>query len=388
MAAGFTDFLKLVDEDGTPDPVIVEAETVLKNIFRIEKQSALDGVTGEDIDAKYKGESINVAVKAFLKRAASAATHAGAAKRLRAGTAFPADAISGVAPPSQPHPVTIPGAEQCPAYGLMRTSHHPFASGELKLRVSLAPPLAGGVPDAVLYVMDAEPELFALAALHLYSRTGYCLEQDSPTYSPLRHLAVVGVGHDPACVSMSKTEWDIASLRALRRRDYWKDYSNFLKVLCDNIVPWAEQQLGAVKLSAARRAILGSSLSGGFSLRTLFLHPGLFGKILLGSPSLHLMPDMFELAERCAAEYLTEEVRTATSVFFISTEHETQQVSPPGNGIPAAARQMAAKLKAKGIEATNVYILEDEAHESMKPALVTRGLGWLEEHMYGTRVFS
>lgn len=278
--------------------------------------------------------------------------------------------------------------ETCPAYGLLRTRHHPFTVGGLKLRISLAPPLAGGMPDAVMYVMDAEPELFPLAALHLYGRTGYCLDKDDPKYSPLRHLAVVGVGHDPACYGMLESGWDVATLRALRRRDYWKDCGNFLKVLCDNVVPWAEQQLGVVKLSAARRAILGSSLSSGFALRTLFLRPGLFGKLILGSPSLHLMPDMFELAESCAPDYLKEEVWMATSVLFISTEHETQAVQPPGNGIPAAARKMAAILKDKGIDTSDVHLLEDEAHESMKPALTTRGLGWLEEKLCGRRVFS
>jgi len=388
MPASFRDFLKSVDADGTPEAVIVEAEAALKHVLRIEKQSSLDGVTGEDIDATYKGESIDVAVKAFLKRAASVATHAGAAKRLRAGNAFAAAASTGDASPSLQQPDTTPGMDQCPAYGLMRASHHPFDFGELKLRVSLAPPLAGGVPDSVLYVMDAEPELFALSALHLYSRTGYCVDQDSPMYSPLRHLAVVGVGHDPACISMSKCGWDIASFRALRQRDYWKDCSKLLTVLCENVVPWAEQQLGAVELPAACRAILGCSLSGGFSLRTLFMRPGLFGKIILGSPSLHLMPDMFELAECRAADYLTKEVRTVTSVLFISTQHETQEPNPPGNGIPAAARLMAARLKEKGIQTTDVYLLEDEAHDSMKPSLTTRGLGWLEEQLCGRRVFS
>eukprot|EP00931_Biecheleriopsis_adriatica_P119610 TRINITY_DN94834_c0_g1_i1.p1 TRINITY_DN94834_c0_g1~~TRINITY_DN94834_c0_g1_i1.p1 ORF type:complete len:167 (-),score=19.65 TRINITY_DN94834_c0_g1_i1:211-711(-) len=122
-------------------------------------------------------------------------------------------------------------AVSCTVGGLLRASHHPFAVGDLQLQISIALPLAGGVPEAVLYVLDAEPELFAVAATHLYGRTGYCLDKDDPKYSPLRRVAVIGVGHDPACWGMSDTGWDIGALRELRRRDYWQSCSNFMNVL-------------------------------------------------------------------------------------------------------------------------------------------------------------
>ena len=99
MTSELQEFLKAVDEDGTPTQVVEAAFTVLKDVFQIEATSALDGVSRDDIDATYKGESMNVAVKAFLKRAANVATLAGAAKRMRLSS--PASVASGSPLPPQ-----------------------------------------------------------------------------------------------------------------------------------------------------------------------------------------------------------------------------------------------------------------------------------------------
>ena len=48
----------------------------------------------------------------------------------------------------------------------------------------------------ILYVLDPEPELFALAAVHAFGRYGYNTGDD-PDASILRKCAIVGVGHVP-----------------------------------------------------------------------------------------------------------------------------------------------------------------------------------------------
>ena len=145
----------------------------------------------------------------------------------------------------------------------IEAEHTPTAP--LVLRVSVAPPLDDGVADAVLYVLDPEPELFHVAAMHMYSRFGYENDPTSSKYSQLRRCAIVGVGHHPDSFRATDQGWDIPALRELRRRDYWKEYQHFLNTLVDTVVPFAEEVvLGRepTRESFAKRALLGSSLSG------------------------------------------------------------------------------------------------------------------------------
>ncbi len=50
--------------------------------------------------------------------------------------------------------------------------------------------------SATTKVLDPEPELFALATAHLFGRAGY-EANGSPMASPLKRVAVVGVGRHP-----------------------------------------------------------------------------------------------------------------------------------------------------------------------------------------------
>ena len=229
-----------------------------------------------------------------------------------------------------------------------------------------------------------------MTAMHIYGRFGYESDPSSPKYSQLRRCAVVGVGHHPDAFGCTPQGWSIPALRELRRRDYWKEYEHFMDTLCNTVVPFAEGEvLGceAKKFSFARRALLGSSLSGAFTLRTLFVKPGVFGKLILASPSIHLQKDFEELKQNVKS--LEKDVKDGTSIFFMSTEHEarTDGVKPPANGIPEASRAMSAYIQKQGIKATDLTLLIDEAHESMKPASVSRGISWLEEQLY-SRSFS
>lgn len=269
------------------------------------------------------------------------------------------------------------------AVGLMRVTNYRCDADGLELRLSVASSLSG-TADAVLYVMDAEPELFSLACIHLYGRTGYETEIQSSRYSPLRNLAIVGVGHHPETFGASSDSWDIDRLRHLRRRDYWKSPSQLLHTLCNKVVPWCEEQLHLGELPALRRAILGCSLSGGFALRALLLNPCIFGSAIVGSPSLQLMPDLFELVERSSAKEAGQDL---TALIFLVAQLEKSGVKPPGNRIPEMTEKMSALLRAKGKHAVGPLYLEDEAHETMTPALLSRGMSWLEERLCGRRVF-
>ena len=58
-------------------------------------------------------------------------------------------------------------------------------------------------------------QLFALAAAHVFGRFGY------DESSPLRGLAIVGIGHHPDTFASAETApglgWDVSALRELRR---------------------------------------------------------------------------------------------------------------------------------------------------------------------------
>ena len=93
----------------------------------------------------------------------------------------------------------------------------------LRLQLSLAGPLCHTAPPSfVLYILDPYPELFALTCADLLGRGGYDID-GSPEASPLRQLAIVGIGHDPADYSAGTLGWNVEALRALRRRDFLFD---------------------------------------------------------------------------------------------------------------------------------------------------------------------
>ena len=290
-----------------------------------------------------------------------------------------------------------PPGNGCDALGLRRACSFKVVvpGAGLTLRLSVAPPVGGGAPTGVLYVLDPEPELFVLVAAHVLSRAGYDSESAPP--SPLRGLAVVGVGHHPDAMLGAATlgfrgadgSWDVDAMRALRRRDFLgRDAAEapgrFLDALCDVVVPRAEAALAAraggsgARLPAARRAILGCSLSALVGLRALFdggPRGAVFGRFILGSPSLPLCPEVVELERR--PEWARGARRVGARVFFAAGELEGNPRSG-GNSIPKAAQRMADALKKRGVAASDVQMIKGEEHGTAKPSIVSRGLSWLE----------
>ena len=100
--------------------------------------------------------------------------------------------------------------------GLARVRHeHLNLGGDLCILLSIAEPLSCTAlhPKFVLYVLDPEPELFAIATAHMYSRYGYEFTEGSEP--SMRHVAIVGVGHDPALYDANAYGFDAAKLRDL-----------------------------------------------------------------------------------------------------------------------------------------------------------------------------
>ncbi|CAE8606521.1 unnamed protein product, partial [Polarella glacialis] len=208
---------------------------------------------------------------------------------------------------------------------------------------------------------------------------------------PLRLAAVVGVGHHPDSFGCTANAWDVEALRQQRRRDFLTCDSGFLDVFCDSLIPQVEEYLGMPGLPMASRAILGCSLSSLFAQRLLFLRPRLFGKYILGSPSLHLAPDVFELAKAAlsAAEQRPASVESLprdVGVIFVFGEGEDSGPNTvdhcgrmAGNGIPDACRKMAGMLQSLGLEDVEVRRVAGESHDTLKPALISQGFTWLEK---------
>ena len=159
-------------------------------------------------------------------------------------------------------------ASRAAAMGLTRVRHETLElGGGIRLLLSIAAPLSNSQPKLVLYVLDPEPELFALAAAHLYGRCGYD-DDEAPDASVLRGCVIVGVGHDPSLFRAGPQGWKVQSLRELRRRHFLRGEGGFLHAV-QHALPRAEAMFGLVGITRERRALLGCSLSSLLALRTV-----------------------------------------------------------------------------------------------------------------------
>ena len=201
-------------------------------------------------------------------------------------------------------------------YGLARVQVDQLTAGGIQLQLSIARPLSPRPASFALYVLDPEPELFAIAAGHMFGRFGFEADGDDDA-SLMRECAIIGVGHAPASFGCNDLGWHVEQLRELRRAHFLRDEGGFLQALCEHAVPRAEELLG-VELSSDRRALLGCSLSSLLALRALLRSeaavraargddgiaagstnlPRRFDVLVLGSPSLPLAPSVLDEAYR------------------------------------------------------------------------------------------
>ena len=286
--------------------------------------------------------------------------------------------------------------------------------GGITLQISIAAPLSKATPTCVLYILDPEPELFALATAHIYGRYGYDSD-DCAEASVMRQCVLVGVGHDPSHFKATPTSWKVQNLRDLRRRHFLRGEGRFLHYMCHEL-PRMEPMFGLPPgITRQRRALLGCSLSSLLALRTV-LRPSrpsapsggdVFGCVILGSPSLPLCQGLLDEAQEVAdtaagaataakAKAKAATVAHSVSALFVVGEREAtcsneanevrqlrqrlglELSTQIGNGIPAAASEMARLLRGAGHVADEPVVVVGENHASLKPSLVSRGVGWLE----------
>jgi hypothetical protein len=255
-----------------------------------------------------------------------------------------------------------------------RTVHEVLELDGLSLKLSVARPLSRRAPLRVLYVLDPEPELFALTCAHIFGRYGYDADEDERA-SHMRRCAIVGVGHDPSLFDFTCDGWDVAKLRELRRAHFLRDERDgfFRHALIEHAVPRAEALLGC-SLTSEQRAVMGCSLSSLAALRTLLrssgTQPRTFDVLVLGSPSLPLCPALLDEARDASKGGQTKQ---PAKIMFVTGEAEADPIL--GNGIPAAAKTMAGLLTTLGHQVSTVEVAGED-HGSLKPSLVSRGLGF------------
>eukprot|EP00930_Biecheleria_cincta_P090043 TRINITY_DN7939_c0_g1_i1.p1 TRINITY_DN7939_c0_g1~~TRINITY_DN7939_c0_g1_i1.p1 ORF type:complete len:803 (+),score=112.22 TRINITY_DN7939_c0_g1_i1:64-2472(+) len=241
---------------------------------------------------------------------------------------------------------------------------HKFSRDGLVLRVRYAPPLESGPPAAVLYVLDGEPELFALVATHIFGRAGCNL--------PLRRVAVVGVAHHLSSYSSHE-----ADLKELRRRDFLSappagEVGGFLELLCASVVSQAEQHLGCKGiLRSSHRAILCCSESSSAVMRLLLRRRGTFDKFVFGWPFAD--EGVTVLAREAAA---TEGLGPDIAALFVSGGADAE-----GSGFVssnAETRLARALRRAGSMKLTELRVLATGSEE-LAPCLASYALSWLVE---------
>lgn len=210
-------------------------------------------------------------------------------------------------------------------------------------------------PYPVLYVLDGNG-LFSLVR-QISEMAGVL----SPSEVP--ELIIVGVGYPlPTYVHTAAIRGRDLTFEqftpAPQSRYPWGETGGgkaFLKVLTEEILPFIE---GKYRANPADRGLIGWSLSGGFTHRTIFLHPGLFSRAVI--------IDAFNTAAKQLAEQ-PECTLPARHLFF---GYAGDGVSPEEE---AELHSHIEAVKALGARAKG-HKFEGENHFSVVPAVISRGL--------------
>lgn len=191
----------------------------------------------------------------------------------------------------------------------------------------------------------------------------------------MRRCALIGVGHDPKLYDAGPYSFSVEKLRTLRRK-HFRDESAFAEIMCDTVVPYSEATvLGMAEVQPRQRALLGCSLSSLLALRTMLRPEQIFGQFICGSPSLHFVPQLVNDARAACRE----KASSPSHLLMVVGGFEERPLSEGGNEIPQASREMADVLRKGGHRVDPMLVLAGESHDSLKPALISRACGWLEQ---------
>ena len=178
---------------------------------------------------------------------------------------------------------------------------------------------------------------------------------------------------------------DLEVYRQTRTRDYTPSFSptggygreyqrhsggadRFLDALEEEILPLME---GRYRASPEDRGLVGHSYGGLFATHALLTRPGLSDRYIIVSPSYWYDDGMIfdEESERAASGPPVE-----ARVFLAVGSYENQ----PGRGLPMVddLRRMAERLRSRDYPdlSLSLQVFEEETHNSVFPAALTRGL--------------
>lgn len=205
----------------------------------------------------------------------------------------------------------------------------------------------------VLYVLDGQWDFKLLASI----QGGLVYDRFTP------EIIVVGIGY-------TGTDADYNALRAM---DYTTTVvprvagsggaPRFLAFLRDELIPFIERNYRA-DTSPSRRALMGSSYGGLFTLFALFTEPGLFGGYVAASPSVtYGNRSAFALEAAYAAARRDLPVR-----LFVSVGELEDLARPVGAFVEVLRGREYSGL------ALETRVIEGERHSGNKPEAYNRGL--------------
>ena len=266
------------------------------------------------------------------------------------------------------------------------------------LRVDVCPTNTGEEPACILFVLDSEPSLFGLAAVHAFA-------QAQPGYGSWARagappIAVVGIGLRPEDFDLSANGWDIDKLRNLRRAAFAPNFDDdpadslplaVVHAIAQDVVPEVEKRLGCDNAQPKpKRCVLGASFTALTAMQCLFFHADVFDSVVAASPSPYaakqptraleppggddLVPihdcELFRIERATDGKYAKAQ---AVLVTVGGLEHER---------LHASAAELARVLRERGL-AVELRCLPGESHTSCKPAVVSNAFNWWQAHLTG-----
>lgn len=243
----------------------------------------------------------------------------------------------------------------------------------LDFQVFVAPPLSG-VTQYVLYVLDPEPERFALYTTNLFSLQGYYRDNDEGA-NVLRDVAVVGFGRAPSSYSQHSGGFDAVKLRELRRADFMGISSTLFLHGLKMAVSLAEQELLHLpaQVASSHRAVSGFSLSGLMATFAYLDEGELFKTLLGGEVSLQVLRmHKSQLYDEMQQMALNTTNAPGNVLWQLSTH--TRGTNPD---FAAEMDEFAKTLVSRNHKVVQQSLVHG-THDSVKPLVTLTELEWLQ----------
>lgn len=239
----------------------------------------------------------------------------------------------------------------------------------LPYRITVALPFSYSPGDTthypVMYILDGDPNL-PLAALIQWNMT---YDNEVP------QMILVGIGYQAANFmgTVAYRALDYTPVRdekadsEMTANHHRKMVSGggavFLRVMQEEIMPFVEAHYRV----SPDRALAGHSFGGLFAAYVLLIHPELFGRYLISSPSLDWAGGAIAREE---ARYFAAGHRELPARVFLSAGGDEPDAMVPD------VKKLAATLESRGYKGLQVTerIFPEETHLSVIPFAISRGI--------------